>query len=58
MNKSESIQAGLRKCFQWVESKQAKRKCYGYKLGADGELVIEPEEAKSLTVSLRSIKVG
>ncbi|WP_302321712.1 recombinase family protein [Ruthenibacterium lactatiformans] len=33
MNKIESI-------------KVAKRKCYGYKLGANGELVIIPENAK------------
>lgn len=46
MNKSESIKAGLRKGFQSRESKLAKRKCYGYKPGANGELVIDPEEAK------------
>lgn len=46
MNKSESIKAGLRKRFQSGESKLAKRKCYGYKPGANGELVIDPEEAE------------
>lgn len=46
MNKSESIKAGLRKRFQSGESKLAKRKCYGYKPSANGELVIDPEEAE------------
>ena len=46
MNKSESIKAGLRKRFQSGESKLAKRKCYGYKADANGELVINPEEAE------------
>lgn len=49
MNKSESIKAGLRKRFQSGESKLAKRKCYGYKPGANGELVIDPEEAEIVT---------
>ena len=46
MNKSESIKAGLRKRFQSGESKLAKRKCYGYKSDANGELVVDPKEAK------------
>ena len=46
MNKSESIKAGLRKRFQSGELKLAKRKCYGYKPDANGELVIDSEEAK------------
>ncbi len=44
--KSESIKAGLRKGFQDVSSKMAKRRCYGYKLNPDGELTINPDEAK------------
>ena len=46
MNKSESIKAGLRKRFQSGESKQAKRKCYGHKSGANGKPFINQEEAK------------
>jgi len=44
--KSESIKAGLRKDFQDGSSKMAKRRCYGYKLNQDGELTINPDEAK------------
>ncbi len=44
--KSESIKAGLRKGFQDGSSKMAKRRCYGYKLNPDGELTINPDEAK------------
>lgn len=49
MNKSEFIKAGLRKRFQFGESKLAKRKCYGYKTDANGELVIDPKEAEIVT---------
>lgn len=49
MNKSEFIKAGLRKRFQSGESKLAKRKCYGYKTDANGELVIDPKEAEIVT---------
>ena len=45
IEKSESIRAGLRKGFQDGTSKIARRKCYGYDAGADGELVINPNEA-------------
>lgn len=45
IEKSESIRAGLRKGFQDGTSKMAQRKCYGYNIGADGELVINPDEA-------------
>lgn len=47
MNKSESIKAGLRKRFQSGESKLAKRKCYGYKTDANGELVIDSEGSRN-----------
>lgn len=45
IQKSESIRAGLRKGFQDGTSKVALRKCYGYDVGADGELVVNSDEA-------------
>lgn len=45
IEKSESIRAGLRRGFQDGTSKMAQRKCYGYNIGASGELVINPDEA-------------
>ena len=44
--KSEAIKNGLRKGFQDGSSKMAKRKCYGYTINFDGELSINPDEAK------------
>ena len=44
--KSETIKNSLRKGFQDDSSKMAKRKCYGYEVGSDGELVVNPDEAK------------
>lgn len=45
IEKSKSIRIGLQKSFQDGTSKMAQRKCYGYDVGADGELVINPDEA-------------
>lgn len=45
IQKSESIKAGLRKGFQDGSSKMAQRRCYGYDVGPDGELVINLDEA-------------
>ena len=45
IKKSESIRAGLREGFQAGTSKMARRKCYGYDTGPDGELTINPDEA-------------
>ena len=45
IEKSESIRVGLLKGFQDGTSKMARRKCYGYDVWADGELVINPDEA-------------
>lgn len=45
IQKSESVRAGLRKGFQDGTSKLAQRKCYGYDIGPDGELIINPDEA-------------
>ena len=45
IKKSESIRAGLRKGFQDGTSKMAQRRCYGYDVGPNGKLVINPDEA-------------
>jgi len=46
IQKSQSIKAGLRKGFQDGSSKMANRKCYGYTVGPDGGLVVNPDEAQ------------
>ena len=46
IQKSEAIKNGLRKGFQDGSSKMARHKCYGYEVGSDGELVVNPDEAK------------
>lgn len=46
VQKSDAIKAGLRKGFQDGSSKMARRKCYGYTISQDGELKINPDEAK------------
>ena len=46
IQKSEAIKNGLRKGVQDGSSKMAKRKCYGYTINSDGELEINPDEAK------------
>ena len=46
IQKSEAIKNGLQKGFQDGSSKMAKRKCFGYDVGSDGELAINPEEAQ------------
>ena len=46
IQKSKAIKAGLRKGFQDGSSKMANRKCYGYEIGPDGELVVNPDEAQ------------
>ena len=46
IQKSEAIKNGLRKRFQSGSSKMAKRKCYGYDINPDGELTVNPDEAK------------
>ena len=42
---SESIKTGLREGFQDGTSKLVQRKCCGYEMSADGELVIKKKEA-------------
>ena len=44
--KSESIKTSLRQGFQDGSSKMARRKCYGYTVGSDGQLVINSDEAQ------------
>lgn len=46
IQKSEAIKAGLRKGFQDGSSKMVRRKCYGYDVGPDGELAVNPDEAQ------------
>ena len=46
IQKSEAIKNGLRKGVQDGSSKMAKRKYYGYTINSDGELEINPDEAK------------
>ena len=46
IQKSEAIKSSLRKGFQDGSSQMARRKCYGYEVGPDGELKVNPEEAK------------
>ena len=46
IQKSEAIKAGLRKGFQDGSSKMARRKCYGYEVGPDGDLTVNPDEAQ------------
>ena len=46
IQKSEAIRNGLRKGFQDGSSKMAKRKCYGYDVGPDGRLTVNPDETK------------
>ncbi len=46
IQKSEAIKAGLRKGFQDGSSKMAHRKCYGYEVSPDGELVVKLGEAQ------------
>ena len=46
IQKSEAIKAGLRKGFQDGSSKMARRKCYGYEVGLNGGLTVNPDEAQ------------
>jgi len=46
IQKSEAIKASLRKGFQDGSSKMARRKCYGYEVGPDGDLTVNPDEAQ------------
>ena len=58
IQKSEAIKKGLRKGFQDGSSKMARRKCYGYEVGSDGELVVNPDEAKVVCWIFEQYLVG
>ena len=45
IQKSQIIKDGLRRGFQEGTSKMARRRCYGYDIGPNGELTINPDEA-------------
>lgn len=45
IKKGEAIRAGLRKGFQNGTSKMAQRRCYGYVIGPNGQLTVNPNEA-------------
>lgn len=49
IQKSEAIKNVLRKGFQGGSSKMAKRRCYGYTVSSEGNLLINPEEAKVIS---------
>ena len=46
IQKSEAIKNGLRKGFQDGSSKMARHKCYGYEVGPDRDLTVNPDEAQ------------
>ena len=46
IQKSEAIKNSLRKGFQDGSSKMARRKCYGYEVGPNGELAVHPDKAR------------
>jgi DNA invertase Pin-like site-specific DNA recombinase len=46
IQKSEASKNGLRKGFQDGSSKIAKRRCYGYDVGPDGEQAVNPDKAQ------------
>lgn len=58
IQKSETIRNGLRRGFQDGSSKMAKRKCYGYEVGSDGELTVNPNEARIVCWIFEQYLVG
>ena len=58
IQKSEAIKKGLRKGFQDGSAKIAHRKCYGYGVCSDGELVINPDEVKVVCWIFEQYLVG
>ena len=44
VQKSQVIKDGLRRGFQDGTSKMAQRRCYGYDIGLNGQLTINPDE--------------
>lgn len=45
VQKSQVIKDGLRRGFQDGTSKMAQRRCYGYDIGLNGQLTVNPDEA-------------
>lgn len=45
VTRSEQIKAGLQKSFRGGKSAKASTACYGYKVAADGKLIVYPVEA-------------
>ena len=45
IKRSEAIRSGLQRGFQDGTSKLTRRKCFGYDVGADGELIVNSDEA-------------
>ncbi len=58
IQESEAIKNGLRKGFREGSSKMAKRKCYGYDVGPDGELATNSEEAQVVCWIFEQYLVG
>lgn len=56
--KSELIKAGIRKSFQTGNSKLARRKCYGYDIGPDGTLRVNPDEANVVRWIFEQYQLG
>ena len=56
--KSELIKAGIRKNFQTGNSKLARRKCYGYNIGLDGTLRVNPDEANVVRWIFEQYQLG
>lgn len=56
--KSESIKAGIRKSFQTGNSKLARRKCYGYNIGSNGTLRVNPDEANVVRWIFEQYQLG
>lgn len=56
--KSKLIKAGIRKSFQTGNSKLARRKCYGYSIGPDGMLRVNPDEANVVLWIFEQYQLG
>lgn len=55
---SEDIKAGLRKGFAGGTSKLAQRKCYGYDIDSDGNLIINDKEAEVVRWIFEQYRAG
>jgi len=57
-SKSADIKWGLQKSFTDPDSKYYQRKCYGYKHGKNGRLIIDEKEAEVVRLIFRMSKEG